>query len=52
MVLRITIEAYIENAAEDVDLATMWVEDDIKDAIQCRFSAEGVQIHDLSVCEH
>lgn len=52
MPLKLIIEAVIENPAEDVDVASMWLEDDIRDAILHRFSAEDVMIDDLSVREH
>lgn len=51
MPIKIIIEAYIENAREDLDTAALWIDDDVRSAIQERFLAEKVQISDLSL-EH
>ncbi|MDP7080267.1 MAG: hypothetical protein QF415_10275 [Candidatus Undinarchaeales archaeon] len=49
MAIKLIIEAYIENAREDLDTAALWIDDDVKCAIQERFLAEKVQICDLSL---
>ena len=49
MPLRLIIEAYIADPEEDIDLATMWLEDDVLDAIRNRFRADRVEIDDLSL---